>query len=143
MSDKLKLDRFGVGDIVQTRRTHRIERVFKDGGLRIADVQTGTTFHVSPTADHGSLRVDLVLKAPKARPKPYPGAVLTGQEIRDTWWKRGTIIRCVESDQGTPARGLSSLVLQGDGEWLDLDSGWDYGFDDLAVTAKFELRFVA
>ena len=83
-----------------------------------------------------------------SRPKPKQGAVLTGREIQQTWWRRGTIFRLVESEAGHPVKNQSGLVLLADGNLRSLDAGITgdlvtFQFDDLAPDAKFELRFVA
>lgn len=79
------------------------------------------------------------------RPKPEAGAVLTGREVCDVWWKRGTLIRCKEIFGFGLPQHEGALVLHGDGTWHSLDP-WNadsFSFDDLNPVATFEIRYVA
>lgn len=145
--NKLRLDRYAVGDIVEMRRTGK---VVKSAGtvdghyLEMADTKTGYRFGIME-GNGNAYRVEMVLRAP--RPKPKQGDIITGAQVRDTQWKRGTIFRVVEFETGPAEREFSGLVLCADGLLHSLDNQDErpstYQFSNLNPRAKFELRFVA
>ena len=142
---ELRLDGYVEGDIVQMRRTGKVVRV-ADGYVEMKDVQSGHRFGVSDAQAASSVRLEMVKRA--ARPRPKQGDVITGQQVQDIPWKRGTIFRLVTFDDGTPVeRPRAGLVLREDGKLHALDNetaGLDvFEFSDLNPYAEFELRYVA
>lgn len=85
----LKLDDLRVGDVIRTTRTHKVRKV-EPAFVGIADVNSGQTFGIARDADHGTLSVEVVKKAAKAKPKV--GDVLTADQVREHQWKRGSVL---------------------------------------------------
>lgn len=74
-------------------------------------------------------------------PKPPAGTVLTGPEVENIWWRRGTLLRSSSSG--------SLLVLQADGTWRRLNDGAIWTFPQIAQSTAsiwkttYEVVFVA
>lgn len=136
MSSTLDLRTVKPGDVVEYRQTYRVAGVT---GLhvRLCDVQNDIFLRTEFVGlDHrDSGRYILVSKAPV--PAPVAGDILTGYQVRERMWKRGTVIQCVEG-----ADFPSPLFLQGAGIWTDTEA-FDYEFEDLNDEAHFKLLHVA
>lgn len=136
------LDQLSVGDIVTARRTYRVvERrglsaVFKD-----VHPQNGQRYNLTLGANHGSLRIDMVKKV--AKPKPKAGEFVTHKQLRETMWKSGTTIR-YEATTGRPRTIIA--VLQPNGRWSATAPGqgsWQWDFDAPSRVEQYELLHVA
>lgn len=73
-------------------------------------------------------------------PKPAAGAILTGAEVENIWWRRGTLLRSRSTG--------SLLVLQADAYWRRLDDGHTFAFRDVRESTTifgttYEVVFVA
>lgn len=137
------LGTLGEGDVVRISRVVRLSGPATNSPpsnltrLYGSDTQSGAPTGHSIT---GNAKVELIAKAPK--PKPKAGTVLTGAEMSDIWWKRGTIFRCVESSSGSRT-ACSASVLLADGRLQVIDDPKiRYEFSDLVSGAKFRLEYV-
>lgn len=74
----------------------------------------------------------------RKHPKPEAGAVITGQQVRDTWWKRGTMLARVG-----PLSLHGTLVLHGSGLWHSLDTGLILNFASFCDDDQFKVVYVA
>jgi hypothetical protein len=100
-----RLSSLGVGDIIKSKRTLRVTDVTPAGNVYFADVQNGKRFAIVDQSTEGSWSFDLIAKAPKPRPKV--GDKISGEVVRDTKWKRGTVIKAP----------VHIYVLTEDGDW--------------------------
>ena len=114
------IDDFQVGDLVKFSRVFRVTHVNKNG-LDGVDEKSGVGLYFSSIGSRlggeDATRYELLHRP---TPKPAVGSVLSSQKIRDTMWRRGTILL---NDRG------ASLTLRKDGTWLRSD-GESFEFED-------------
>lgn len=134
------IDQMEVGDIITTRRTQRVtERSAICAVLQ--DVAGEDRYTVVRGVDHGSLRIDMVKKV--AKPKPKAGETITHKQLRETMWKAGTTVR-YEATTGRPRTIIA--VLQPNGRWAATAPGqgsWQWDFDAPSRVEQYELLHVA
>lgn len=115
-----------VGDRIRISVTGTITA--KDGP--IVSLDNGTMVHISDP----NLNVEKL-----KHPKPQPGDDITGARLKDTWWKRGTIMRGDDTHAG--------WVLRGDGQWHSLDNDLvdvgPFDFHDFPSSRTFHVVHVA
>lgn len=85
------------------RATHTVEGVV-DYISSLGTIYLTNRAAVIPGTAHWTTDVELL-----KHPKGEPGDVITGQRLRDTWWKRGTVIYSPDDD--------SAFMLHADGRW--------------------------
>lgn len=133
------MSRFAEGDRVEVTITGEVTGVGIDGGIQFLTVNEDV---------HVSLGVADYIKVRKlARPKPQVGDELTGHEVSQVMWKRGSMI-CVSN-----ADRRNALVLFADGLWrcvsYPADVTYKFAGDEdadfyaLSPTAKFTVLHVA
>lgn len=141
MSAAKTLRSLGVGDVVDVIQTFRV--VDKtDEFIAFDDVQESAyapSLLLSFNNQLGSVRIGIVKKA--AKPKPKVGDVLSGAEIREHQWKRGTMISCV------PHSPDHAIVLFADGDLhgvgsIDGFGSEPFGFDELDPDADFTILYL-
>lgn len=115
---KSVLDGLAVGDIVEYRRTVRVA-ASKCSEVYFTDVQSGRALRVDHPDSTGSLQISMIQKA--AKPHPKPGDVITGKQVKETHWKRGTVLL---------KKGFTFLLLAS-GEWQTAGSDSFWLNDDL------------
>jgi hypothetical protein len=111
---------YAPGDIIKVTRTVKVHTYQNDpsGYLVTHDVQSGDSYRVD--ARGGSLKIELVCKAAKTRPQV--GDVLTGKQIRETQWKRGTYLV-------SPLENVTDgYALQPNGKWRSTKYGMEIEF---------------
>jgi hypothetical protein len=130
---------YQAGDIVKVSRTIALTTVGRvTDTLYGRDVQSGHP--VTFTANDGTAKVEMVKRAPRMNrgPKPEVGTVLKGRDVKRIWWKRGTIIVCVDAGDN------SDVVLRSDGLWHSVSEPFtSFNFEDLNPDASFKLLHVA
>jgi hypothetical protein len=108
---------YAPGDVVEIRQTFKVHAA-DSVGLRVEDVRSGEGVVFYPEDD--TMCVTMVKRA--ARRKPKTGETLTGREVVQLSWKRGSMIRC------TAQAGLTAIVLFADGKWRDVGGVGSYEF---------------
>lgn len=98
---------FRKGDLVKLTRTLRVHNTDGEGNLYGRDEKSGIRFEV---LKGGSLKLELLHRS---KPKPRVGDVLTGPEVRETQWKRGTVLSNIMSTR------TSAFILTADGDWVN------------------------
>lgn len=120
-----------VGDKVELTVTAYVKSI---DGRTVALAATREPFTDSITLDacHAS-RLRLRQAAPAA---PLVGDTITGRTLRETAWRRGTIIRDVADD--------IRYVLTGSGRWVDITTDGDdvdaYRFDTFEDGERFDIE---
>jgi len=136
VSKSLDLRTVVPGDIIEQVWTYEVLDVYGSDAHRVVVKDVARSGYVtSLSAVVNGSRYRMVKRA--VRPAPKAGDILTGQQIQDRQWKRGTVIQCQNG-----ANSPSPLFLQSDGFWVDED-GESYAFDDLNPDANFKLLHVA
>lgn len=118
-----QLDRLSVGDVIEATRTVRVVRRRGDGTIDLQDVhnEDDVDLYLDPDTDlDSSLRISMVKKAKRQFKE---GDTITGRELKDHMWKRGTVIAAV----GNPSY---ENVLHADGEWHNIEHNRSFSFDD-------------
>lgn len=114
------------GDKVEIKVSGYVEHVYDDGSIDLVDKRTpfgdgAKDLGCYDLDEHTTLRV--IESAPAA---PKVGDVITSATLRETPWKRGTIVSTV----GRSGDVYTSYVLTADGDWLALaPGGGRYRFD--------------
>ena len=80
---------------------------------------------------NGAVKVDMV----KRSVRKYLGSVLSGQEIHDTQWRRGTTFRSVRKPSWT-------LVLDSDGRLYAPAASFHYEFAELLAPGVTDFEIV-
>lgn len=76
------------------------------------------------------------------RPRPPVNSVISGAQLKDIWWKRGTVIRELarEGDDHWPDNQF--VVLNEAGMWYDVNSGICITFDACPDDAVLEVVYL-
>lgn len=88
---KVNLSGVGVGDVLVSTRTLKVTDR-KGKFVYLEDVNSGYPFRLIDGKDHGSWKFQIVEKGKR---KYKIGDRISGNEVRDHMWKRGTVIRRV------------------------------------------------
>lgn len=113
-------------------------------GDRVRVIYEGRVTDVSHTSGglclDGALYVNLNDAGTVERlstPKPKEGDVITGRQLRNIKWKRGSIVtHGFETD-------FPGWVLHGDGTWHSLSDKRRFPFDEFAERATYLVKHVA
>lgn len=132
---KEQLAKLNPGDIIQAQRTLKVvgpEDKFGQWVLRVEDVSNGEGFTIHPDWEKDTTyRVSVVKKAKRQFKE---GDTITGRELKDHMWKRGTVV----------ATHFAAWRLTKDGTWQDVRSGrCEYEFDDFGDDRKYVLKYIA
>lgn len=128
------------GDVIRVSETVRVTAPPNVDEVWCCDVGSGRHGRVYLG---GTTTVEMVKRAPRPR-KPQrqdfkAGDIITGEQLRQVQWRRGTIIRPIGGD-GVPSR------LNSSGIWTYFDHGCDFmsamSFDDVASFVEFELVYL-
>lgn len=118
-----------IGDTITVTATGKVTKLAYNSAGRydsgVVHLDNGAAVDLNGVAE-GKLQLKVV-----GRTKPVRGDVIDALRLRETMWKRGTIIRGDYSEQ--------ILVLQGDGTWFNTSAGMTTKFSLLG--GKWKLLF--
>lgn len=119
----VKLSSLAYGDTIEVRHTVKVDRVALGGRSILVRDRRGMSYGY----DMDFARFDLIAKAPKPRPKV--GDKIDGKTVRDTKWKRGTVIKAP----------VHIYVLTEDGDWYSpgVHNGRAIDLYDTRVTSNY------
>lgn len=111
---KVNLSGVGIGDVLVSTRTLKVTDR-KGKFVYLEDVNSGYPFRLIDGKDQGSWKFQIVEKGKR---KYKIGDRISGNEVRDHMWKRGTVIRWVSD--------ATLYVLLTNGTWKVIADYDDY-----------------